>query len=278
MKNIPVNLQEKLNGGSTSLCMCWELTLTDSTVMRYTDCSTDVLVSGNTFKSAASVQRTAIAMSLGLGADNVEVQGALTSDEITEADLLSGRYDYARVHVFILDFLDPGAGSVSLLQGFLGEVSLNQYDFRTQVYGRTWILGSREGESTTPSCRATLGDSRCKFSLASMTYAGTVQTVTSRLAFTGSHNGSLAAAWLNYGTVTWITGANAGRSMEVKAHAGASIELVLPMTGVIAIGDTYSVTAGCDKVKSTCVSKFNNIANFVGEPDIPGVDYALNPS
>jgi uncharacterized phage protein (TIGR02218 family) len=41
----------------------------------------------------------------------------------------------------------------------------------------------------------------------------------------------------------------------------------------IAAGDTFIVTAGCDKRFETCRDRFNNIVNYRGFPHIPGNDF-----
>ena len=74
------------------------------------------------------------------------------------------------------------------------------------------------------------------------------------------------------GIVTWLTGANSGQKMEVKKYTIGAIELFQPMPYTISIGDTYTVTAGCDKQLSTCRDRFANVANFRGEPHLPGND------
>ena len=43
----------------------------------------------------------------------------------------------------------------------------------------------------------------------------------------------------------------------------------------IAVGDTFVVTAGCDKRFATCRDRFNNAANFRGFPHIPGNDFII---
>jgi uncharacterized phage protein (TIGR02218 family) len=64
--------------------------------------------------------------------------------------------------------------------------------------------------------------------------------------------------------------------MEIKFHvnngAEVSFELWETMPFDIAIGDTFDVTAGCDKSLATCRGRFNNVPNFRGFPYIPGND------
>jgi uncharacterized phage protein (TIGR02218 family) len=44
----------------------------------------------------------------------------------------------------------------------------------------------------------------------------------------------------------------------------------------LSAGDTFSITAGCDKSFSTCRDRFANILNFRGFPHIPGNDFAFS--
>ncbi|NCB04172.1 MAG: hypothetical protein EOM69_01445, partial [Clostridia bacterium] len=65
-----------------------------------------------------------------------------------------------------------------------------------------------------------------------------------------------------------------GQNYEVLLHdvTGGLVMLTLleaPLRA-IAVGDDFTVTAGCDKRAETCSGKFSNIANFRGFPHIPG--------
>ena len=44
----------------------------------------------------------------------------------------------------------------------------------------------------------------------------------------------------------------------------------------IAAGDTFNVTAGCDKRFATCRDRFDNAVNFRGFPHIPGNDFVIS--
>ena len=63
--------------------------------------------------------------------------------------------------------------------------------------------------------------------------------------------------------------------MEVRVHTttgGATFELFEAMPETVQVGDTFTVTAGCDKSFGTCKTKFSNGDNFRGFPHIPGRD------
>jgi uncharacterized phage protein (TIGR02218 family) len=57
---------------------------------------------------------------------------------------------------------------------------------------------------------------------------------------------------------------------------GVTIELWQQMPEPIAEGDTFAVTAGCDKRYATCRDRFANGVNFRGFPHIPGNDFVVS--
>lgn len=73
-------------------------------------------------------------------------------------------------------------------------------------------------------------------------------------------------------TFLWLSGKNIGLKMEIKSFSNGMVTLVLPMPFVISTDDEFTIIAGCDKASRTCIEKFNNIINFRGEPDVPGID------
>jgi uncharacterized phage protein (TIGR02218 family) len=56
--------------------------------------------------------------------------------------------------------------------------------------------------------------------------------------------------------------------------AATSSRLVLhePFPYPVSPGDTFKMTAGCDRSVAMCSLRFGNIINFRGEPSIPGAD------
>lgn len=81
------------------------------------------------------------------------------------------------------------------------------------------------------------------------------------------------------GKVTWVTGNNVNRSMEVKRfQSSGAIKLFQKMGYAIVVGDTYKIVVGCDKTVPTCKTfapengARGNIYNYRGEPYIPSTD------
>jgi hypothetical protein len=110
--------------------------------------------------------------------------------------------------------------------------------------------------------------------------AGTVTEVFERAVFTAAIDEPRAAplesigGWFDGGVLTWETGDNAGRAIEVKSWAQASgeITLFLPPGYPVQPGDAFRVHPGCDKRLDNCAGRFANVLNFRGEPYVPGQD------
>ena len=111
----------------------------------------------------------------------------------------------------------------------------------------------------------------CTLNSASYTWSGNVNAVTTqRVKFTTNGLAQASGVCTN-GILTWTSGNNAGLSYEVKTHTvtgSTTLELFLPTMAAIAPGDSFSITAGCDKTLATCKAKFNNVINFGGFPHI----------
>jgi hypothetical protein len=109
--------------------------------------------------------------------------------------------------------------------------------------------------------------------------AGVVISVVDRVIFTASIDEPRAAdGWFAGGVLTWESGPNAGRSIEVKAwtQAAGQVELFLPMGYAIGVGDVFRIHPGCDKRLDTCIARFANVLNFRGEPYVPGQDAMMS--
>ncbi len=84
--------------------------------------------------------------------------------------------------------------------------------------------------------------------------------------------------WFTGGLLTWETGANTGRAIEISdwVQANGQITLFLPMGYAIQPGDAFRIHPGCDKRLETCRTRFDNVLNFRGEPYVPGQDAMMS--
>jgi uncharacterized phage protein (TIGR02218 family) len=277
MKPLPPLLQSRLDAGATTLCWCWRITRRSGARLGFTDHDRDLAFDGTTFEAAAGFTASEIRDSLGLGVDDLEVEGALSSAHLTEAALAAGDFDDARIEVFRVDWTDP-ALRVLMRTGSLGEVRRSGSAFAAEVRGLAHYLQQPKGRVYQYACDADLGDQRCGIDLTLPGYRGT-GTVTAALTprqLAASDLAAFADGWFTRGLLTFTAGANAGRASEVRRHVvtavSVTLELWQPMIAAITPGDTFTVTAGCDKLHATCRAKFANVANYRGFPHMPGND------
>lgn len=274
MRTASANLTAHIALEVTTLAVCWKLTLTSGTVIGFTDHTSDLTISSILYKAATGFSPTSIETKDRFAVDNLDVEGVLDSASITEADIMAGKYDFAEVEIFMVNVTDLSQGIIQHRRGWLGEVSMKSGLFIAEVRGLAQKLSQNVGELFSPTCRAVLGDTRCKVVLSGFTFAGTANTVTSRQVFIANAL-TQAAGYFSGGEVVWLTGANAGRRMEIKEFSNKQITLVLPMPNNVVVGDTFNAIAGCDKTFNTCFTKFSNAVNFRGEPHVPGMDKML---
>ncbi|HET7848736.1 MAG TPA: DUF2163 domain-containing protein [Pseudolabrys sp.] len=280
MRTIPAALQAKLDSGVTTLCRCWLITRSDGVVQGFTDHDEDVVLDPMTCRAGTGLTGSEATQRLGMAVDGSEISGVLADDSLSEHDLAAGRYDAAAVEIWLVDWSEPDL-RVLLAKGTLGEIKREGTAFAAEVRGLSDRLAEESGRLFAATCDADLGDARCTIDLNDPAFrgSGTVAAPAATSSFTVSGLDAFADGWFRQGKLTFDTGANAGVAMEVKVHAktadGVTITLWQAMPEPTAAGDTFTVTAGCDKRFSTCHDKFNNVVNFRGFPFIPGNDFVI---
>ena len=278
MKSLSPELQAHLDSGATTLCWCWRLTRRDGTRLGFTDHDHDVTFAGTTFEAAAGFTASEMRDSVGLSVDNLEVTSALSSDRLSEPDLAAGVYDDARVEIFRVNW-SAVEQRVLMRVGSLGEVRRAGLMFAAEVRGLAHYLQQPKGRLYQFTCDADLGDARCKVLLSDPLYrgAGEIAGVASARRFTAAGLDVFANDWFSRGLLTFTSGAADGQAIEVRTHTKAgstvTVELWAPARGPLEAGQTFVVTAGCDKHLTTCKAKFANSANFRGFPHMPGNDF-----
>ena len=269
MNPIPATLQSKLNSGVTTLARCWTVTLKDGTRRGFTDHDGRLMLNGIAHEADSGLTAGAQDSASGLAPDNTDIVGALRSDAITEADLERGLYDGAEVDLTLVDWTDP-TDHVLLFRGTIGETTRGALAFSAELRSMAARLDQPTGRAFLSQCDAELGDARCGVMLAP------VQATVTALAPSGEITASGLAENHARGLLTWVTGANIGIAQPVKDHVGQTLSLWSPPPDAIVLGDSFTVTQGCDKTLATCRDRFANSINFRGFPHIPGDDFAAS--
>lgn len=272
MKTASANLLAHLAGTTLTVCTLWKITRADGQVFGFTDNSRDVTYSGVTYQAASGHTPSAIHTSADMAVDNLEVQSVLDSSTITAADIDAGLWDFAEVVIMIINYLSVADGVMIMRKGWLGNIKTGRSNFTAELRGMMQPLQQTIGRIYSTACDAALGDTRCGVTLASYTVTGSVTTATSARVFTDTTR-TEADGYFDGGLITWTGGDNNTYRMEIKTSTAAGvITLQQAMPNATVIGDTYSLSAGCDKTLATCRDKFNNVVNFRGFPHVPGID------
>ena len=182
MRDLEPGLRAHLDGTCTTLCYCWQVVRGDNTVLGFTDHDEPILFNGTTFEALAGFQSSAAEAKLGLNVDTQEIVGALSSEMITEDDLIAGRYDNAKVEIWLVNWTNVIEREY-LRQGFLGEISREDNRFTAEFRSLTNLLDQTKGRRFMSLCDAVLGDTLCAVSLSASQYFanGTIFATRSRL-------------------------------------------------------------------------------------------------
>lgn len=280
MKALPVGLQAHLDSGTTTLCWCWKVSRTDGVVLGFTDHDLPLSFAGVDFEPESGFTASEIRAGSDLSVDSQDAEGALSSDRISETDILDGRYDAAEVEVWRVNWRAV-AHRALMRRGAIGEVRRGKSVFVAEMRSLAHVLDQSIGRTFQYTCDRALGDGKCKVNLGFSAYSGggAVTSLLRSRAFLASGLASFTDGWFTNGILTWSTGPNAGRQAEVSAHSNAdgfvTLTLLVEPVRAIAASHSFTIVAGCDKSADACRLKFGNIANFRGFPHIPGQDTVL---
>jgi uncharacterized phage protein (TIGR02218 family) len=281
MRTLDAGLRTHLDGTCTTLCFCWKLIRADDIVLGFTDHDAKISFNGTDFEALAGFEASAAEALLGLNVDTQDVAGVFSSNLLDEDDLAAGRYDNARVETWLVNW-EKVEEREFLRVGFLGEISHEDGRFIAEFRSLTNQLDQTKGRRFMPLCDAVLGDANCGVVLQVPGFLanGAVDTVQNRLLVKTGDLDGFADNWFARGRINWTSGANTGLAVEVTSSLNedgvTTIQLWKPMPFTSEIGDTFTITTGCDKCFETCKSKFTNHLNFRGFPHMPGNDFTLS--
>lgn len=276
MKTVPVALAAHLKQEATTTCHCWRVTRRDGTVLGFTEHDRDLVFDSTIFLAASGFSTSEAEASAGLSAGADEVAGGFSSAAIREDDLTAGRYDGARVELFIVNWAEPEEHMLLNVRE-IGEVSRAGGQFRAELRSLAHRLNQPQGRVYGRRCDAALGDARCGVNLTAWRGEGAVVAVKDASRILVSGLGGFASGFFRQGTLTFSGGAMVDvETHERKADGTAELTLWLPLEEPVSVGEAFSVTAGCDKTFSTCRARFANHLNFRGFPHVPGADFAYS--
>jgi len=157
--------KEALADAAIGKAFIWRLTRTDGVVLRLVDLDVELEADGHLHLPNGSTERSSVRLGTGLQPGNMDIRGLFRTGQITQADLLAGRYDHAALLASIA-FTNADLPSVPLAKGRFGQVEADGSEYRVELNDLAQALQATIGEATSAACRADFGDARCQASLA----------------------------------------------------------------------------------------------------------------
>ncbi len=267
------------------LCHLFKFTRTDSQVFGFTDHSDTIIHDNVVYHPSNSLNATATSQTNDSEPSNLSAN-TVTSDLITENDLISGKWKRARQEIITYNWNNRTVKEVSFI-GFIGSVTachdaneishfgFESLDIKTKLEQK-WL------KVTNLLCDKEFGNlslGGCRFDIPAngLQLTATVTLVYNRQSFecdldinTGS--GGRGDYYNNLGTITFISGENNGNKGSVLSVVGNRINLWYNLPYYPVIGDAFVIIPGCKKDVDDCANKYNNIINHGGFPLLPGND------
>lgn len=138
-----------------------------------------------------------------------------------------------------------------------------------------------------PGCFNTFGDTACGFNLPGIGINNTVGSgfaptsipPASAWPSTDARGNSISAQYngVGYfanGKLIWTSGQNAGFYSHILSH-GSNLILAAAPPFSIALGDSFTAFAGCQKTLADCKARWGNQANFAGFPFVPPPEHSV---
>jgi uncharacterized phage protein (TIGR02218 family) len=289
MKTIPVALQAHYDQPATTTCLLTRVACKDGTVIGFTSLDADVTYDDGlgsvVYRASNGFEMDRMQATADLAVDNTELRGWVSADGITEAQIRSGLFDYSRVRIYRVNYLDLAAGHEIIAAGTAGETKFGRGGFSIEFRSLTQQLKQPISNVYSLTCRAKFGsqpigtggeqpEERFPCGKAWTWVAGTVSAVDALepdRVFTVTGLSDVVVP----GVIEMLTGANAGAQMEVDAYAAGELTLALPLPYAPAPGDTFRYRADCSKKwdddAAGCLFHWGTERplHFRGEPYIP---------
>lgn len=246
----------------------WRIHRRDGVTLGFTSHDRDLMFDGIVHRAAPGMVPGAIRRTSGVSDDAMEVEGALTHDSISSADLRAGRFDGARIAIGAVDW--ESLDATVLFAGSIGAIRQEGGSFAVELHSAKAVLERDFVPRTSPSCRARFCGPGC-------TLPAALYTVSAKLLACDLERGTFAFdleqpmdyAW---GALVWLDGPLAGTRHDIGGVSGGELLLAYPLAEPPPSGTRARLRQGCDHTLATCAGRFGNAINFQGEPFLPGND------
>jgi len=262
-----------------------------SELVSFTDNTSPIELDGIIYDPSTGFTKSAVSTDNTMAVDTIDLTGIIGTIgggmEITQGDVIAGRFDMAEIRVFQVNYEDLTMERMWLKRGWIGQVTVQDLIYTAEVRGMAQMLQVQTLELYSAGCRYDLGSSRCGFDLVNgtlqdsspATITGAVTHIIDNKSFKDTNRLETEDDDFKYGMITWTTGLNSGLKKEVEGYTfiSSTIDLVDAMPFSIQVGDEYIMNKGCDKSTEVtgCKKFYPDLKKFGGFPHLPGEDILL---
>jgi uncharacterized phage protein (TIGR02218 family) len=254
-------------GGSLPFATILKITRQDGEIRAYTSWDSDLMVDSILYLSNAGIIPTAVASKSDMSADNLEVSTFF--NDITEVDILSGKYENAQVEAWVVNIADLEKDPISLFGGEVGEITSGDTRFTFALRSKSTRLNQAISVRTSDQCNYKFCDAKCLLNIEDYTVDGfevteLFESKYSQRQFKVSPQPSEND--FDFGYLEFTSGQLEGVRLDVR-NVTPNSNIVLwsnPPLG-LAVGDTLKLVRGCAKTPTAC-QVYNNYVNFGGFP------------
>lgn len=268
---------------------CFTITLTDGTVLRFTNAQRVVRIVPpgepnpvNFIANSILIDGARMNSKLGLDVDEQDLEIFANNSMTLNGQpwmkaLRIGFLDGATIRrdrAYAYNWGQAWEGAITLFQGFVSTIDpVGGTKAMVKVKSSLVVLDQDMPRNFFQTgCKHTLFDEGC--TLDKNAFAVTGLTLSGSTA--GEINwGSATTGVYDLGTITFETGPNNGISRTIRRSTGSALILVFPFETTPGIGDQFKAYPGCDLTKATCETKFSNLNNFRGFPFVPPASTAF---
>lgn len=247
----------------------WRVLRTDGVTLGFTSHDRDLWFEGVLHRASPGMVPSSIKRSADFEPDSAEVEGALSHESISAADLAAGRFDGAQVRIGLVDW--ESGETRTLYRGAIGMVMEQDGSFTAELVSRKAELLRDPVPRTSPACRAVFCGPGCNLPPERYSHEAILVSVdantNSVILATGAELASLVG-----GTLRWLDGPLSGATMTITGVTESALQLDSPVDATTPPGARAILREGCDHTLATCSERFENAANFRGEPFLPGND------
>ncbi|APG63812.1 hypothetical protein LPB140_11065 [Sphingorhabdus lutea] len=255
----------------TSFCYIWQILRHDGIMLAFTSHDRNVAINGIDYHASSGLIPTSIDAALGLENNGPDVDGILSNNAITDADIRAGKWDYAQIKLAIADWDKKTIIDDEMSIYHMGAIRHDGHHFTAELEGISAALLYPIIPKTSPTCRARLGDAKCGINLNKYRCRAHIEKIEGERIFI-TPAVQLTPHYLAHGSIKFLSGRSCGHKSAIWDNDVNSVKIVDMPYASAQVGDMILLTQGCPKSISACGDRFENAQNFRGEPFLPGND------